>query len=59
MNTYHVTLIDRTVKVVNAENVHCEACGNIKFLNGKGRDAVLVAFYPVATLFSVEKQDAA
>lgn len=59
MNTYQVTMYDKSVKTIQAENVYCEACGNIKLLNGKGKDAVLVAFYPVSSILSVEKVDAA
>lgn len=59
MNTYQVTLHNGNIKTIQAENVHCEACGNIKLLNGKGKDAVLVAFYPVSSIMSVEKVDAA
>lgn len=39
---------------VEAQNVHIEASGHIKFLDGKGKDAELVAFFNASDVVSVK-----
>lgn len=58
MAKYTVTLrgscgTRETCEVV-AQNVHIEASGHIKFLDGKGRDAELVAFFNASDVVSVK-----
>lgn len=58
MAQYRIELRSGTIRSITADNVHTSEQGHIKLLNGKGRDAELVAFYNAADVVSVEVEGA-
>lgn len=52
-NTYEVILRDGSVENIAAEHVHVTPQGNVKLLNGRRDEAVLVAFFNSADVKSV------
>lgn len=40
--------------IVEAQHVHIEASGHVMFLDGKGKDAELVAFFNASDVVSVK-----
>lgn len=52
---YKVKLRDSSTVEVESENVHVTAQGNIKFLNGKNKDATLVAFFNASDVVHVQQ----
>jgi len=57
MTTYKISLRQGTTSTVVAEDVHVSAQGHIKFLNGKGKDAKLVAFFNPSDVISIQTEN--
>lgn len=60
MSRYEIVLRgptgSRETRSIEADDVHVTAQGNVKLLNGKGRDAVLVAFFNATDVVALERK---